>query len=122
MSTTLIFIYVILFLSNCYKVLSNKKSKTLFAFSMIYLLFLMCGHKYIGNGDARDFYGYRIGYEEFSLDNVRDYSFYYLFYTTQLIGIKLSLSFYQWWAIMTAISLALIAGTIKSLNLIHTIF
>jgi len=77
------------------------------------MFFFMSGHVYLGNGDGLDFHGYWYGYTEFENLERNDFWFYYLFYLTEIIGISLSLSFYQWWAVMTAISLTFIISTIK---------
>tara|TARA_R110001606_G_scaffold399137_1_gene581044 strand:- start:612 stop:1598 length:987 start_codon:yes stop_codon:yes gene_type:complete len=71
---------------------------------------------YQGEGDAIDFLAYFQGYTEFKNLKRDDFWFYYLFYSVQRIGIYLSLNFYQWWALMTALSLIFTIGTIKRRN------
>lgn len=113
MSSILIVIYI-LFTIGHLSIYLNKKRSYLFVYiTSIFLFFLMSGYKYVGNGDAIDFHAYWYGYTYFEILERNDFWFYYLFYSAQRIGIYLSLNFYQWWAVMTALSLTFIISTIK---------
>ena len=89
------------------------KSKIFSFITLVFIGLLMCGHIYVGNGDTSDFRGYAIQYYGINIDSARDFGFYYLFYATQMVGNFLSLTYYQWWGIMTALSLIAIARACK---------
>lgn len=113
MSYILIVIYSFLVLGHLSFYLNNKKSYLFVFFTMILLFLLMSGHEFVGNGDAVDFFGYWYGYTEFENLERNDFWFYYLFYSSEKIGIYLSLNFYQWWFAMTVLSLTFVVSTIK---------
>lgn len=113
----LIFIYSLLLLGNLLLVILNKKNKFIAIFSFVVLLFLFCGHEYVGNGDSNDFLGYLQDYDNVAVTTSRDFWFYYLFYCTQIFSKLLGLNFYQWWAIMTYFALRMLWVTNKRFNL-----
>ncbi|CAM1373797.1 EpsG family protein [Tenacibaculum xiamenense] len=113
MSQILIVVYIFLIFGHLSFYLNKRKSYLFVYITSILLFFLMSGHEYSGAGDAIDFYAYWYGYTEFENIERKDFWFYYLFYTSEKIGLFLSLSFYQWWGVMTAISLNFIIRTIK---------
>ncbi|WP_272152051.1 EpsG family protein [Tenacibaculum aiptasiae] len=113
MSDVLIVIYIFFAIGHLSLYLNKKKSYLFTFFTLIFIFFLMSGHEYVGNGDGGDFYGYWYGYTEYENLERNDFWFYYLFYSAERIGIYLSLNFYQWWAVMTALSLTFIIWTIK---------
>lgn len=103
-SILVILFYILLFIHTLF--LFGKTSlplkKILVYITIIFLCVLMCGHYYVGNGDSRDFYGYWNDYQTLkSSGEIRDFTFYYLFYLSQIIAIRIGLSFYAWWAMMT---------------------
>jgi|GEM_PF-7063686 len=113
MSYILIVIYI-LFTTGHLLIYLNKKKSYLFVYiTSILLFFLMSGYKFAGEGDAMDFYGYWYGYTKFEILEIKNFWFYYLFYTSERIGIYLSLNFYQWWALMTALSLTFLISSIR---------
>jgi len=113
MRDILIFIYIIFVFGHLFFYLEKKKSYLFVILTSLFIFFLMSGHKYVGNGDAIDFYGYWYGYTNFEILELSDFWFYYLFYLSERIGIYLSLNFYQWWAVMTVLSLFFIISSIK---------
>lgn len=113
MSDILIIIYIIFAIGHLLFYLDNKRSYLFVFITSIFIFLLMSGHKYAGSGDAGDFGSYLYGYTKFEILERKDFWFYYLFYTSERIGIYLSLNFYQWWAVMTALSLTFIISTIK---------
>lgn len=118
----LAFIYIILLWVNLLIMLKGKKSRQFYIVTLIFLFFLMCGHQYKGNGDSRDFYGYFIDYYRGAQGEYRDFPFYYLFYITQKIAQSLSMTFYQWWAAMTAFSLLFISWVFRKFEIRHQCF
>lgn len=115
-------VYIFLLLIHGYLFLTNHKSRLVTVVSFILLFLLMSGHKFVGNGDAGDFYTYWNNYTNFELSEQRDFSFYYLFYCSEILGLKLSLSFYQWWAVMTILSLLVLARAIRNFKLSYHLF
>ncbi len=113
MSYILIIIYIFFTIGHLLFYLNKKKSHLFVFITSIFIFFLMSGHEYVGAGDAIDFSAYLYGYSEPKILELNNFWFYYLFYYTELIGIYLSLNFYQWWALMTALSLTFIISTIK---------
>ena len=109
----LIVIYIFFTITHLFLYLNKRKSYLFVFVTAIFLFLLMSGHEYVGNGDAIDFLGYWRGYTEFESLIRLDFWFYYLFYWSEIIGKYLSLTFYQWWAVMTALSLSFIIWTIK---------
>lgn len=121
----MIYIFYILLFANFLCVIGKvdyKIKRIVFALSVILLTILMCGHHYIGNGDSRDFYGYWNDYQNLQRGISRDFGFYYLFYFTQLVAIKMGLSFYAWWAIMTVLSWGIIIKTCKLFQVVPHFF
>ena len=78
---------------------------------MVFLFFLISGHKYVGNGDAIDFQAYFLGYQNIEVSSKKDFWFYYLFYSSQKLGHFFSFDFYQWWACMTFVTIFFIIVT-----------
>lgn len=117
MKELLILIYIIFVFGHFFLYVEKKRSYLFVVLTSLFIFFLMSGHKYIGTGDAIDFFRYWYGYTYFDSIELNDFWFYYLFYTSERIGIYLSLNFYQWWAVMTALSLIFIISTIKKREL-----
>ena len=106
MGIILIILYVALMLINLYKSLQHKDSVFLYFLSFLLLVILMCGHLYTGTGDSTDLYYYERDYSNVLTQyNIQDYSLYYLFWGTQVLGNILGLSYHSWWMIMTILSL-----------------
>lgn len=113
MTYILICIYIFFIIGHLSFYLNKKKYYSFVVITSIFLFFLMSGYENLGDGDVGDFFGYWYGYTEFENLERDDFWFYYLFYSSEIIGNYLSLTFYQWWAVMTALSLTFIVWTIK---------
>ena len=112
MSHILIIIYIFFTLGHVFLYLNKKESNFFVFITSVLLFFLMSGHEYVGNGDGIDFITYENSYISFDILNLKDFWFYYLFYSAERIGIYFSLNYFQWWAVMTALSLIFIITTI----------
>lgn len=114
MSIILFSVYVLLMLINLYKSLRRKQSVIPEILALILLAILMCGHLYTGTGDSTDLYYYERDYANvLTRYNIRDYSLYYLFWGSQVLGNIIGISYHSWWMIMTVLSLIAVYKTIK---------
>ena len=110
-----VFYFIIMIMNMCY-CFKNRESKILSTTTFILLFILMCGHHYVGNGDSTDLYYYWRDYNDV-FSGKQDEILYFLFYFTQSIAKFFMLTYYQWWAVMTAVSLYLVSKIIRAFSL-----
>ena len=113
MTVVLMIVYVALIVVNLIFYINNKLTYPFIIITIILLILLMSGHQYQGNGDAIDFLAYWRGYTYYYELPQPNYWYYYLFNISQEIGHLFYLSFYQWWSLMTGLSLLFIIYTIR---------
>ncbi len=114
MNVLLIALYAILWLLNAY--LSGKKEQKFLIFlSFGLLFFVMCFKTNVQpvDGFIMDLAYYERDYNLFTGINSTYEKMYYLFFSTQVIGHKLGLSFVAWWAVWCFFLLVLLFRGVK---------